>query len=92
MDEQVSVRFGDQAFVEHDNDAVVGAASDEASEALFESDNCFGELIITEGITAAFADAFESGLDERAIGHGERQLGDDDVSQGLALHIDTLPE
>ena len=70
---------------------VLGGA-DQAAEALSQLDRRLGDLVVHERVTAVFADAFDAGFQQRVIRDTERQLGDDDVLQGIARDIDTLPE
>ena len=71
---------------------MVGAGADQAAEALFEFDDGFGQLVVAERVAAGCADRFEAGFEQRMIGHGERQLGDDHGLQRVARHVDALPE
>ena len=92
IEESFAVGFGCDAGVEDDDDSFVLFGADESSEALFEFEDGFGELIVEEGVPAVDSDLFESGLEQRLIGYGEGQLGDHEVGEGFAGYVDALPE
>src|SRR5207244_1684674 len=72
--------------------AAVGAAADQASEALLERDGGLRNLVIVKRIAARLAHAADAGLDHGVAGNRERQAVDDDAAQLVARHVDTLPE
>ena len=71
---------------------MIGARADEAAEALFEFNDGFWKLVVAERVATGGADGVEAGLEERMVGHGERQLGDDYGLERVAGHVDALPE
>jgi hypothetical protein len=66
--ERLAVVFGRDSGVEHHDDAVVGRGADQATEALAKLDHRFGQLVIAKRISAAAADRFEPGLQQRVVG------------------------
>ena len=56
---------------------ILGA--DQAPESLAKLDDCFGQLVVDEGVSAGGTDCVELGLQQRVVGDCEGQFGDDDV-------------
>jgi len=79
-------------MVEHDDESGVVCRADESAEALLEKYHSLGQLKFAERIAARFADSFDAGFGNRRVGHGEGELGDDDIPQRLPSHIHALPK
>ena len=92
LEEYLAVALGGDAWIEEDEDAAVLERADEAAEALLESEDRLGDLVVEEGTAAGFLDGAHAGLDDGVGGNGERQAIDDDATEGFALHVDSLPE
>src|SRR5262245_18005992 len=87
-----SIRLGQDTRIENDHHARVVLRADEAAEALLQLDDGLRDLVVVERVAAGFVNGFDAGFDDRAIGRKERQLTDDDVTQGLALDVDAVLE
>src|SRR5207248_7842599 len=72
---------------EHDG-APVRARSDESAEALAQSQRGLWEVELAERILVSLG----ASLDERVIGHEERQPRDHHALEDLARQVDALPE
>ena len=92
VEELLAVAFRADAGIEDDDLAGVGAAADQATEALLQFDDRFGERVFKERFASARFDRFHASFLQRLVGDGERQLGDDHVLQSVAGDIDSLPE
>ena len=92
IEEDAAVLFFQDAVVEQDEEAAVVEGANEASKALFEGDDGGGDLILEEGVAAFGVDGFDASGDDGIAGDGEGQTIDDDATELLALHVDTLPE
>ena len=92
MEEDLAVALAGNAGIEEDEDASVFERANEAAEALLESEDGFGDLVVEEGTAAGFLDGAHAGLDDRIGGDSEGQAVDDDATEGFALNVDALPE
>lgn len=92
MEEQATVGLGGDTAVEDGDGAVVAGGADESANALSEFEDGFGKSVLHEGISAAGLNGLEAGFDEGMVGDGEGEAGDDDMAEGVALHVDTHPE
>ena len=92
VEEDASVGAVGDAAVEDDDDAGVGAGADESSEALAELEDGFRDGVFDEVVSSLCACAFGACLDERVVGDGEGELGDDDVGEGVSGDVDASPE
>src|SRR5881394_219193 len=90
VQEGLTVAFGQDAVVEHADDATVGRRAKQASDALAELEDGFRQRKLLERVAAARFDGLDVGLDQRMVGHGKWQSREDDVAQRLARHIDAL--
>src|ERR1043165_4119307 len=89
---RLAILLGENAVVQHDDDAVVGLRPNQSAYALPEFQNRHGQRKLAEGIPAARLDRLDARLDEGMIRHGERQARDNDVAQRLARHVHALTE
>lgn len=87
-----AVGFGEDAIVEDGAHAFVLAAADEATDALAEFDDGFGDGVFHEGVDALFLEVFDAGGGDGVVGDGEGESGDDDVAESFAGDIDAGPE
>lgn len=92
LEEYLAVALASDAGIEEDEDAAVFERANEAAEALLESEDGFGNLVVEEGTAARFLDGAHAGLDDGIGGNGERQAINDDATEGFALNVDSLPE
>src|SRR5205823_1092921 len=77
-----------RAAVEEHDGAPVRAGSNEAAEALAQSQRGLWKVELAERILVAL----RASLHERVIGHEERQPRDDHALEDLARQVDALPE
>ena len=92
MQEDLAVALASDSGIEEDEDTAIFKRADEAAEALLESENGFGDLVIEERSTAGLLDGAHAGLDHRVRWHREWKAVDDDATEGFALHVDALPK
>ena len=92
MEKNLAVALASDARIEEDKDAAVFKRADEAAEALLESEDGFGDLVIEEGTAARLFDSSHAGLDNGIGGNGEGEAVDDDATEGFALNVYALPK
>src|SRR6266550_9074541 len=73
VEEGLAVAFGEDAVVEHHDDAAVGLRAKQAPDALTKFEDGFWQRELVERIAAASFDGFDAGLDQRMVGDGKRQ-------------------
>ena len=71
FEEDAAVTLPLDAGIEEHQDAAVVKAADESAEALFESDDGVGDLVVEEGLAAEGFDGLHAGADDRVGGDGE---------------------
>ena len=71
MEEDLTVALAGNAGIEEDEDAAVYERANEAAEALLESEDGFGDLVVEEGTAAGFLDGAHASLDDRIGGDSE---------------------
>ena len=59
---------------------------------MLQFDHGLGHLKVEERLAALLFDGLHSRFDQRTVGDGEGEFGDDDVRQGFAADIHALPE
>src|SRR5262245_46427569 len=64
-EERLPVRLRREARVEHGEDAAVGAAAEQAAEALLQLEHGEGDLVLGERVAALVADPVDARGDER---------------------------
>ena len=92
FEEELAVGFGEDAFVHEYYPAFVVVAADEAAEALFEAQDCFGEEVVGEGASAFSFHVPAAGFYQGAAWYGEGEFGDDYQGQGGTWDVDSFPE
>ena len=92
LQEDLAVALARDAGIKEYQDSAIFKRADEAAEALLESENGFGDLVVEEGTAAGFFDGAHTGLDDRVGGNGEREAVNDDATEGFALDVDALPK
>lgn len=92
MQEDLAVALASDAGIEEHEDSAIFKRADKAAEALFESENGFGYLVVEEGAAAGFLDSAHAGLDNRVGGNGEGEAVDDYTTERFALDVDALPK
>jgi len=80
------------ARVEDNYDSGIGLAADQSAEALLEFDDCRGELIVEERVAALLLYLLQPAGQQWLIGYGKWQANNNDVAEGLALDVNTLPK
>ena len=83
-----AIFFGEHAFIKDDHHAAVRLGADQASEALAETQDGFGQIVFVEGIFKGF----RAGSDDRVGGHVEGQFDDDQHRKRFAGDIHAFPE
>jgi len=92
VEEVLAVAFVDDAGIEDNYDSGIGLAADQPPEALLEFDDCRGKLIVEERVAALLLYLLQPAGQQWLIGHGEWQTNDNDVAEGLAPDVNTLPK
>src|SRR5208282_4689760 len=92
VEKGLAVLLRQHAIIQHHDDARVGLRADQSADALAKFQNRLRQGKFAEGISATRFNRLDARLDERMVGHGERQPRDDDVAQRLARHVHALPE
>jgi len=92
LEEDLAVALAGDAGIEEDEGATVFKGADEAAEALLESEDCFGDLVVEEGTATGLFDGAHAGLHDGVGGNSEGETINDDATEGFALNIDSLPE
>ena len=92
LKEDLAVALASNAGIEEDEDAAVFKRADEAAEALLESENGFGDLVVEEGAAAGFLDGAHASLDDGVGGNSEGKAVDDYTAKRFALDVDALPK
>ena len=92
LKKDLAVALAGDAGIEEDEDAAIFKGADKAAEALLESENGFGNLVVEEGAAAGFFDGAHAGLNDGVGGNGEGEAVDDDATKRFALDVDALPK
>ena len=79
-------------IVQNNDDSFIGLGPDQAADTLSQFQDCFWKRIFRERIAAVGLNIFELGLNQRMIGNGERESGDDNVRKSFSGDIDPGPE
>lgn len=91
-EELFAVAGGEDAVVEDGNAAVVVFGADEAADGLHEFDAGFGHGDFHKGVAAALFYPAAAGFFDGVVGHGEGQLGDDDLHAVAAGQVEPFSE
>ena len=90
--ENLAVALAGDAGIEEDENTAVFKGADKAAEALLESENGFGDLVVEEGAAAGFFDGADASLDDGVGRDGEGEAVDDDATESFTLDVDALPK
>ena len=76
-----AVVLAQDPIIQNNDDAFIGLGPNKATDPLSQFQDRFGKGIFGERISAVGLDIFELGFDQRMIGNGERESGNDDVGK-----------
>src|SRR5690348_7192371 len=92
LQQPTSICFRHDPWIGDDDDAAIGCASDETSEALLQSQRRVRKHVLDEGIAAVSDDRLAMRGGDGLRGHPEWQLGDHERAKGIARDVDAFPE
>src|SRR5690554_5739167 len=92
VENTLAIAPGDQALVEDGDGAAVLLRADQASAGLYQAGRGLGHADFQEGIAALGLYPPGEGGFHRVVGHGEGNLGNDDVRAVGARQVDALGE
>src|SRR5208283_4239740 len=92
VEKHVPVLLLEDTVVQQAEQATVAERANQPAKPLLQRDHGTRDLVLEEGIAAIFVYRLDSRGHHGIVRHGKRQLVDDDATQLLALHVNSLPE
>src|SRR5205814_9514164 len=87
-----AVGTGHDSIIQDHHDAVIAFRADETADALAQFQDRFWKRVFRERVAAVRFNQFQLRLDQRMIGHRERQPRDDHIRERVARHIHAHPK